>query len=171
MLFRSFLVGGVHNVCFMGGSCSRYFMVEHNGDVYPCDFFARSDLRLGNVTTDSFRRMAESPIYRKFGAAKNRWSPACGDCEFLPLCSGDCLKNRPGQDREPATLSHLCEGWKLFYRETLPVFRELARDILQRRGTGDTEPHPRAVKTGAECYCGSGRRYENCHGHRPAAAE
>ncbi len=159
-----FLVHGSHNVCFMGGSCASYFMVEHNGDVYPCDFFARPDLLLGNVTTHSFRQLDASPVYRRFGAAKSRWSGVCGDCEFLPFCSGDCVKNRPGMDRDPRTLSPLCAGWKLFYRETLPVFRSLAEELLRLRGPDEPRLHPRAGRTREACFCGSGRLYGNCHG-------
>ena len=151
----NFLVHGRHNVCFMGGSCSQYFLVEHSGDVYPCDFFVREDLRLGNIAESSWPALLDSAVYRKFGACKSRWNDACRDCEFLPFCSGDCLKHRPGEDF--GGLSHLCEGWKLFYRETLPAFRELAKRFTP-------EPHPRRTAPDEPCWCGSGKQFRNCHG-------
>jgi uncharacterized protein len=160
----NFLVYGRHNVCFMGGNCTQYFLVEHTGDVYPCDFFAREDLRLGNVGTHTWKALLESSIYRRFGAAKSRWAEECGDCEFLPFCSGDCLKHRPGFDRSPEVKSHLCEGWKLFYRETLPVFRTLAADWLRENRGDPSNLHPRALSGDESCYCGSGKLYRNCHG-------
>jgi uncharacterized protein len=160
----NFLVYGRHNVCFMGGNCTQYFLVEHTGDVYPCDFFVREDLKLGNIGTHSWDALLESSIYRRFGAAKSRWVDECGDCEFLPFCSGDCLKHRPGFDRSPGIKSHLCEGWKLFYRETLPVFRKLAADWLRGDGKDPAGIYPRALAGEESCYCGSGKLFKNCHG-------
>ncbi|MDR3199920.1 MAG: anaerobic sulfatase maturase, partial [Spirochaetales bacterium] len=141
----NFLVYGRHNVCFMSGSCNQYFLVEHSGDVYPCDFFAQPDLKLGNVLNDSWQNLLESSVYRKFGAQKSRWNPACGGCEFLPYCGGDCLKHRPGEGF--AGVSSLCEGWKMFYRETLPVFKELAKRFT-------CEVYPKILPPVEKCYCG-----------------
>jgi uncharacterized protein len=151
----NFLVYGRHNVCFMSGTCNQYLLVEHSGDVYPCDFFVQPELKLGNIMQDSWQSLLESSTYRKFGAFKNSWDTACRNCEFLPYCSGDCLKHRPGENFR--NLSLLCEGWKLFYRETLPVFRELAKRFT-------TESYPKKLSPNAQCYCGSGKRFGDCHG-------
>jgi uncharacterized protein len=151
----NFLVYGRHNVCCMGGCCDQYFLVEHSGDVYPCDFFVRADLRLGSIQDLSWQTLRESPAYRKFGAYKNRWNGVCRGCEFLPYCCGDCLKHRTGGDY--TGLSSLCEGWKLFYRKTLPVFRELAKQFT-------AQPYPRELPPGKKCYCGSGKKFGDCHG-------
>jgi len=44
----------------MGRNCRQYFVVEHNGDVYPYDFFVESGLKLGNsLWLDGFRKLAE----------------------------------------------------------------------------------------------------------------
>jgi len=29
--------------------CGGYIVVEHNGDVYPCDFFVKPEWKLGNI--------------------------------------------------------------------------------------------------------------------------
>jgi uncharacterized protein len=125
----STIVQGVPGVCTAGTHCRQYFVVEHNGDVYPCDFFVQPEKRLGNVLTDQFLHLWRSPSYRAFGRAKREWNPVCGDCEFLHYCAGDCPKNRYRQDESPGQLSVLCEGWKEFYGHTLPRFEELARSI------------------------------------------
>ena len=133
-----YLVYGRHNVCYMSGDCDQYFLVEHTGDVYPCDFFVRPDLKLGNIAHNSWQELRESAAYRRFAAGKKRCNDACKDCEFLPYCNGDCLKHRPGDN--VSKLSALCEGWKLFYRETLPAFRELARGLTAQQRTPGTSP-------------------------------
>ncbi len=124
------LVTGSASTCTMRNHCSDYFVVEHNGDVYPCDFFVRPDLRLGNVMENTWEELQCSPDYQRFGQMKSEWNPKCEACDFQALCAGDCLKHRFRQADDPRTLSWLCAGWKRFYRHALPHFQELAREAL-----------------------------------------
>ena len=128
------LVDGYANTCVIGRNCRRYFVVEHNGDVYPCDFFVEPKLRLGNVVRDRFEDMWNSRIFRDFGRAKRHWNEACTQCPYLKLCAGDCQKMRHSVERDPQSLSHLCSGWKLFFSRTLPEFERLAQSIRAKRG-------------------------------------
>jgi len=127
------LVDGVSNTCASGRSCDQYFVVEYNGDVYPCDFHVREDLRLGNVLTDSWESMQNSEAYRSFASAKTRCNRACDACPWLRFCHGDCPKNRTGGVSKPDSLSYLCAGWKQFYAHTLPRFEQLATEIRRMR--------------------------------------
>jgi len=124
------LVDGISNTCVAGRSCDQYFVVEHNGDIYPCDFHVRHDLLLGNIMQDNWEDLQVSPLYRKFAAAKTAWSPACEVCPWQRFCNGDCPKNRPGAS---TSLSHLCSGWKKFYAHTMPRFEELAQEVRRAR--------------------------------------
>ena len=192
------LLTGRATVCSMDESCDSYFVVEHNGDVYPCDFFVEPSLKLGNIQkAKGWDEFLASPLYRAFGARKSKTHPHCADCPYLDLCYGDCLKHRlpipapslspaiPGitaslaaslydtSKREisrstqlsgapaahqrgdstptlpstfptevPAALpvSVLCEGWKLFYANTLPIFRELSQRVGPSLGTDPRKP-------------------------------
>ncbi|MFW5807397.1 MAG: anaerobic sulfatase maturase [Spirochaetota bacterium] len=127
------LVDGYANTCVMGRNCRRYFVVEHNGDVYPCDFFVRPELRLGNVTRDRFEDMWNSKTFRDFGRAKRHWNEACARCPYLKLCAGDCQKMRYAGGEDPHMLSVLCDGWKAFYGNTLEEFEKLAEHVRRRR--------------------------------------
>jgi len=170
----AYLVDGVHNICHMGSNCCQYFVVEYNGDVYPCDFFVERDLKLGNVTTDSWEALAASETYREFGAQKAKWNAACSECEFIKLCAGDCLKHRLPAHGSPETLSPLCSGWKQFFRHALPGFKRLAREIEEdRRRIGaarqqqlahQAKPKREAVGRNDPCPCGSGKKYKRCCG-------
>lgn len=127
----------VHNapaICTTGTHCRQYFVVEHNGDVYPCDFFVQPEKRLGNVMSDRFEQMWRSPIYRTFGRAKKQWNSACSDCQFLRYCAGDCPKNRYANGEDPRQLSVLCDGWRAFYDHTLPEFERIGRLITTSSG-------------------------------------
>jgi len=163
------LVDGVANVCHMGKDCCQYLMVEHNGDVYPCDFYAVPGLKLGNVLNESWEQMLGSPAYKAFGARKRSWNERCEACEYQLLCGGDCQKNRPFEGRDPTELSPLCEGWKRFYGHTLERFRGLAEDIRAERGRrerlwGEGWGARQQPALNAPCPCGSGRKYKRCCG-------
>lgn len=124
------MVNGRRNTCCIGLNCCQYLVVEHNGDLYPCDFFVRPELRLGNLMKTSWTEALASPKYRKFGARKAQWNPACRDCPWLTVCAGDCLKHRlRGPALDSHTLSSLCAGWQAFFRHALPAFETLARDL------------------------------------------
>ena len=126
---------GNANTCAMGCDCRDYFVVEHNGDVYPCDFFVRPELRLGNILTHDWDELWESPLHTAFGRRKATWNAACNRCPALRFCQGDCPKNRTGHDpaRDPRTLSHLCPAWQRIYAHILPPLQRLANEIRDRR--------------------------------------
>jgi uncharacterized protein len=116
-------------MCTMGKNCRQYFVVEHNGDVYPCDFFVQKDLRIGNVLEDSWEELGKSRQYRNFGRKKCEWDSRCGTCEYLSLCAGDCLKHRWFGDKDHKNRSWLCEGIREFYAATLPGFSRIADNL------------------------------------------
>jgi uncharacterized protein len=167
------LVDGVSNTCASGRDCRQYYVVEYNGDVYPCDFYVRADLRLGNVLTDSWEAMQASEAYAAFGSRKRAWHAACDACPYLRFCNGDCPKNRVGHGQgDTRTLSHLCQGWRTFYRHALPTLTELAQDVKRER----TRAAAAAARCGpvvaagsvpgrnGSCPCGSGRKFKKCCG-------
>jgi uncharacterized protein len=170
----NYLVDGVRNVCCMGDNCCQYLVVEHNGDVYPCDFFVRADLKIGNIMEDSWEELQASPLYRDFGAQKRRWNEACGDCPWGAFCMGDCLKHRLYLKDDPKTLSWLCAAWKRFYPHALAGFRRLAGQVRAERRRAEARarvasaPRPAApaapASRNAPCPCGSGLKYKKCCG-------
>jgi len=173
-LFDSILtmmVEGVANVCQMGEDCRQYYVVEHNGDIYPCDFFVQPELRLGNILNDSWEDVGKRQIYERFGARKRHWNPECRECEFLRFCAGDCPKNRSPNAQDPGRLSALCAGWKKFYAHSLDGFRRLADGIRQGQAHEEMRQRrqhyslaDRKVGRNTPCPCGSGKKYKNCCG-------
>jgi uncharacterized protein len=49
-------------VCSLSNDCCQYFVIEHNGDIYPCDFFVEKDLRIGNVADTTWETALCSPV-------------------------------------------------------------------------------------------------------------
>lgn len=125
----SHIVEDQYTICSMGPRCGQYFVVEHNGDIYPCDFFVRDNLKIGNIEKDNWRNLLASPVFIHFSEQKNKWDPQCNQCEYQQFCSGDCLKNRLYRSSNPGQLSRLCKGWQIFYQHALPTFQTLADKI------------------------------------------
>ena len=132
------LVTGQDICCTAGLDCRQYFVIEYNGDVYPCDFHVLPELKLGNVLTHSWNEMAASEIFRDFGARKRQTHAVCGACPYFSFCAGDCPKNRVGHTGGSASkLSYLCQGWKRFYAYALPRLEELAKCVRSEQN----QPH------------------------------
>ena len=176
-LFDSILatmVDGVANTCSRGMDCRAYLVVEYNGDVYPCDFYVREDLKLGNIMTHSWQEMQDSPIYAEFGRRKREWNAACDVCRWKTHCAGDCPKNRMGHgEGDSRSLSELCSGWKMFYEHSASGFEKLAGEIRAERAESQRQfemqqrmaAAPRArVGRNEACPCGSGRKFKKCCG-------
>lgn len=165
------MVDGVANTCACAGNCRQYFVVEHNGDIYPCDFHVRPEWLLGNIHGADWPQFLDHPRYAEFGARKQGWERGCGACPYLRFCQGDCPKNRGG---DPSRRSHLCEGWHMFYAHTLPRFEELAVEIRRDRAfvlrEAVLQNRARVLSAGATpgrndpCPCGSKRKFKQCCG-------
>lgn len=161
------LVNDSPGICQFMDSCDSYFVMEHNGDVYPCDFFVAEENRLGNVNEDDWKSMKESSQYKSFARRKKLMNSNCGDCEWKWICQGDCPKHRIGAGvQSPESLSALCEGWKIFFSHSMDKFKELANEISLERKINSRK----IIASGSAptpgrndlCVCGSGKKYKNC---------
>ncbi len=158
-----YLVYGHYNVCHMGKDCCQYFVIEYDGSIYPCDFFVREDLLLGNILEDKWEDILKSPIYHKFGQKKSNWHLNCDSCPFLNLCHGDCQKFRIGSPQNSNILSVLCKGWKKFYTHTLSRFKIIADRIKNGKEINSiNQIKSKKVGRNTPCPCGSGKKYKNC---------
>jgi len=160
-----YLVHGRYNVCHMGENCVQYFVVEYDGSVYPCDFFVRKDLLLGNLKTESWAHLLKSKEYQDFGSQKVNWNKECELCPYLSLCHGDCQKSRFGAPINSKEMSTLCKGWKMFYTRNLANFIGIAEEFKAKNNI-NTPPHFKMDKIGRNviCPCGSGKKYKYCCG-------
>ena len=158
-----YLVYGQYNVCYMNNNCCQYFLVEYDGNVYPCDFFVRKDLLIGNVKTGTWDDFLKSPVYLRFGRQKANWNDYCNNCLYLNLCHGDCQKFRIGGSKSSRILSVLCKGWRMLYAHTLTQFRRIAQQIRTERNIKSHIPI-KIPKIGrnSPCPCGSKKKYKDC---------
>jgi len=102
-------------------------VVEHNGDVYSCDFYVQPEWKLGNIKEKRLVDMLNSATQRKFGKLKSLLPEECKKCEWLPYCRGGCPKER-GYRPEPEK-TYLCHSYQRFFQQASPFFRELVEKL------------------------------------------
>jgi uncharacterized protein len=155
--------------CALLPECGVYLTVEHNGDVFPCDFFVEPDNRLGNVMNDRLTDLLNGRSQRKFGAQKSGRPPECGDCRWLRNCWAGCPKDRRALG-DPSGSNPLCMAFKTFFGHADPFFRKLAEEWRRNRAGPPAPAAPASPGPGAgrnePCPCGSGRKFKRCCGAR-----
>ncbi len=160
------LSGRPAGLCQLMQNCCQYFVVEHNGDIYPCDFFVSREHKLGNIHHDEWQSLQESEAYRQFGEAKCTGIDRCMDCSYLKYCWGDCQKHRPSSvSGSEQSLSWLCAGRQQFYQHCLPHFERIVDDLNRRQAGAMVAVPPatrRKIGRNEPCPCGSGRKYKKC---------
>jgi len=161
----SHLAGEPAANCTLGTRCDTYLVVEHNGDVYPCDFFVRPELRIGNILESDLPQLAMSRARHLFADAKFHLPDECYRCRYLSICNGGCLKDRQRAHGTFKAPSYLCPSYKLFYEHALPWFNRAAEMVRSTRAAGpDRSAGHQPLGRNDPCPCGSGRKFKKCCG-------
>ena len=126
-------------ICAFGETCGGNAVIEHNGDLYPCDHFVYPRYRLGNIADTPISELMNSEGMVRFGIDKRNTLPsACRACRWRFACGGECPKHRFNRtERGETGLSALCGGYKLFYAHVAPymdVMKQLLRQGLSPAG-------------------------------------
>lgn len=102
--------------CGMSGHCSFQFVVEGNGDVFPCDFYCTDEYRTGNILTDDFAVISATDTAKRFLEEGLATPSRCKRCPYYKLCrGGGCKRNRADRD--------YCAAYQKFFSSCLPLFR------------------------------------------------
>ena len=127
-------VGAMPGTCVYAQTCGGNAVIEHNGDLYPCDHFVYTGYRLGNIAETPLAEMMASPAQVRFGIDKRNTLPAkCLRCKYLFACNGECPKHRFNRTEAGQTgLNALCGGLYKFYDHVAP-YMERMKELLERQ--------------------------------------
>jgi len=128
------LAGHPPENCAMRGKCTAYALVEADGSVYPCDFYALDEFLLGNIANHSFLELLSGSVAKNFVAKSLDPHPECAKCPYLSICRGGCRRDRdPGNSPDsPLELNRFCESYKAFFSHALPRMMNIAKAIAKR---------------------------------------
>lgn len=151
--------------CYFSHKCAANLVVEHDGSIYPCDFFVKNKWKLGNINETSFAEITKNSKLEEFINRKTILDDKCQSCNWKSLCCGDCPKYRLSEDGNTINSAYFCEGYKDFFQCASPKFLEIKKRLLSEVN------HPRnsywqhlekSLERNNPCPCGSNLKYKKC---------
>ena len=121
------LLGRPPEECGMVGCCSLQYLIESDGLVYPCDFYALDDHLLGDLKTDDFKGIDEKRKEMRFIERSYILPDECRKCEYVSLCRGGCYRNRDESGK-----NRFCAAYRTFFPYALPRMLDLAKRLARR---------------------------------------
>jgi uncharacterized protein len=154
-------VGVPNELCVHSESCDSGIVVEHNGDTYPCDFYADSPWRLGNLMHQPLREVLYSPIRAAFMRQKQPLPDECQSCQWLSVCKSGCPRNRVDDGPD-----YFCRSYKDLFAHADVRFGHLRERVRARQRLLDGAYGIPLTHIGRNdaCPCGSGRKHKVCCG-------
>ena len=128
------LTGQHPESCNLRGVCQAQWVIEADGSVYPCDFYALDQWCLGNINADSFADMEQKRRESGFVAWSARVPEECRQCPALALCRNGCRRNREPVTADRTGRNYFCSAYRGFLEYAYPRLQRLAQDILRRAG-------------------------------------
>ena len=131
--------GVLPGTCTFAETCGGNSVIEHNGDLYPCDHFVYEKYRIGNVLETDLRTLMNSPKQVKFGIDKRNGLPGkCLRCKWFFACHGECPKHRFSlTDKGETGLNILCEGYELLFSHIAPYMEKMQALLAAGRPASD----------------------------------
>lgn len=121
------------STCATCGRCGGYFVVEADGSVYPCDFYALDEWRVGKLGEKSLLEMAESETFRRFLNLGVEKPAECASCRWRRLCNGGC--KRDWVVTADGTHNYYCSAFRMLFEHAEERMIRIAQaEYEQRRG-------------------------------------
>lgn len=128
------LLGRPPESCGMSGRCGIQNVVEADGSVYPCDFYALDEWKMGNIRTDSIEDMMKSRAAEKFVEVSLEVPEKCRKCRYYLICRGGCRRDREAADGSIG-LNYLCPAYEKFFEYALPKLEEVAAFVARQNAS------------------------------------
>ena len=127
--YLDLLLGIPPESCEQRGSCGLQTVIEADGSVYPCDFYASDAYCLGNLTQSSLEALRQTRRQKDFLERSLPVPDVCKNCPFYALCRNGCFRHR----LPSSGVNYFCEGYQSFFSHSLPFLQELARKAVNSR--------------------------------------
>lgn len=126
--------GAMPGTCVHARVCGGNAVIEHNGDLYPCDHFVYPEYLLGNIRKTDIKTLMQSQKQTDFGLDKRSALPTkCARCKYLFACNGECPKHRFNRTENGETgLNALCMGYFKFFDHVAP-YMDMMKSLLQEK--------------------------------------
>ena len=123
------LLGRPPENCAMCGVCGSYYVVEANGDLYPCDFYCQDAYRVGSLYDE--RPFAIGEMHQAFIEESRLIHSHCRDCEYHFICRGGCKKDRCNGFSE----NKYCKAYQDFFAYAGERMMRIAALLDEKQGS------------------------------------
>ncbi|HED36678.1 MAG TPA: SPASM domain-containing protein, partial [Ignavibacteria bacterium] len=128
-----YIYAGLHSSeCTFQQYCGDYLVVEHNGDVFSCDFYVEPKWKLGNIMHDNLFDLLNSKRQNEFGRMKAMIPNICKQCKWLKFCRGGCMKDRLRVNSSEG-MNYYCESYKMFFEYADIRLQKLTTQLMSLR--------------------------------------
>lgn len=112
--------------CGLTGNCSIQYVIEGDGSVYPCDFFALDQFKLGYIQETGLKELFLSKVSQNFFCSRSTETlpKKCNSCPFFYMCRGGC--KRMSNVMYVDNINNYCG-----YQSLLTLFIEKIENILR----------------------------------------
>ena len=117
--------------CEQRGVCGCQTVIEADGSVYPCDFYALDEYQIGNLAYEDLQSVEKRRREKKFIETSLNHSESCKKCKYFRLCRGGCRRHRD-RGEELYGQNIFCDSYKLFFDHCLNELIQLAEILKQQ---------------------------------------
>jgi len=118
---------GIPTSCGIDGQCQNQYVIEADGSVYPCDFYAFDQFKIGSLCESTPKEIFESKKTQQFLLSKQQLPEICNSCAFLKSCRSGCKR----MHNVMYTFAGSC-GYKTFLEKSLKPLLQ-AVQALQKK--------------------------------------
>jgi len=115
--------------CATSGSCGRYYVAEGDGSIYPCDFYAVDEWKLGTLGKQTLSQIRDSALSSDFLAQGRQRPERCDHCRWLGLCNGGCRRDWVIENGR--TENYYCPAFRTFFAYAESRLLEIAQEELR----------------------------------------
>lgn len=115
--------------CQLIGHCTKQYVVEADGEFYPCDFFVFDKYKLGNINKTPIKIIDKNRDKSKFIQESLKKSPSCLACKWQALCGGGCRRDRQDNINDVPTNNRYCKSYKMFFEKEINKLQVLAKAL------------------------------------------
>lgn len=114
--------------CEQRGICSIQNVIEADGSVYPCDFYALDDFCIGNLNCNTIEEIYSARTQIKFLEKSRNHPDKCIVCKYFALCRGGCRRHRENSEH----LNQFCEAYKMFFDKYYSTLQKIALECIKK---------------------------------------